>query len=288
MEATMQRPRPQPSAVVRNVDLLRNPFILLPNQPSNQIAMSALSPAEAYATVSSSGPVDVAAFAKSNSAAPRVMLSLQDGSYKQPLMNAAIHADCIFGSARKPYVLPEFLHLNEQRSLQITTTDISGEASTFNPSFWSAQHLALQPDDTNKIGEDRVNEREMATFPFWYTFCAGFSTLAALGTGVETIILSQEFDFLLSKLSFVSTGSFKINIKNASTGRSILDAPGSQNYQIDSALFMGDGNFPYTLYMPLRFGSGEKIVITMTDTSDDDNTVFIALGGSGIRNKMWR
>lgn len=252
-------------------------------------------PAPSIMGVSGEGPALIFGFAIQRIGPALVLLQLQDGPNVRSLMNQPIHVDTIFGNytpgnpGGKSYPLPEALYLDETHNLAATFFDLSGAQNLVNPSLETQRFLTRRVmADINKI-RNREQQRQYLTLPYWYTFDAGFSALAA-GVGnlnTEVITIGPDHHFELMQLSAVSDGEFRLNIVDLVTGESLIDAPQGQNYGISSNLITGTGSFPFRFHEPRFFEVKTKIQITIENRIAGANTVRLTLGGRALADRMW-
>lgn len=275
------------------------PFFLLNNGPANTNAVSVSAnraSAPQLLSVSNEGPVIVHALAHQKTDEMTCMLQIMDGTTPTSLMNNAIHVDCIFGSRGQPLYLPEALMIDNGRALVARFTDISGANNEIWPAAFGAKYTKVINDPTLKMARKRFQNRQYLTMPYFYTITptnsagdtVGASVLSALGTNYEEINISQEHNFELMAMSYVSTDpQININIVEAESGESLFDAPADANYAVSAELVMGTGNFPFRFHEPRIFRSGTKLNVTLTDRSNAENAVFLCLIGRSIIKRMW-
>jgi hypothetical protein len=74
---------------------------------------------------------------------------------------------------------------------------------------------------------------------------------------------------------------------NLTTGKSIVDGPGQNNFELAANLWLGDGNYPFVFPEPILFQNDSKILLNLTDLSGVDNVIDLALHGTLIKTRMW-
>lgn len=265
------------------------PFFLLTNQPNNEIAVGAFQAAGPYSMrLSGDGPAQIISFAAQRTGAARVYLLIRDGKSEQGLMNGACHIDTIFGSAQKPYYLPEGLYIDEGRALKVVITDLTGFQNNVRLLMNTQRYLNIVSDANLEKAKERLKAREFLTLPYFYTFDNGPVTLTALGTSTQSISLLPNFHFQLFQLTSVSTGLFTLDIIDGNTGSSLFDAPQGTHFEVSSGLVCGNGNYPFKLHEPRLYMASQKIIVKLTDRSGAPNTVHLTLGGRNIADRMWR
>lgn len=281
---------------ILGIDLRRlseDSYFLLPNAPNNAIACLANQSAVFQPmTVSGDGPIEIVSFALQRTGVARVMIQLEDGRTITSMMNRSVHVDTIFGSyggpLLKPYPLPESLYLEENRSLSITFTDVSGAPNTIRPALLGTKYKHWQRDPSLERMRKRMDSKQYLIRPFFYTFTQGPVAVGAGATVTVPIEISNDHHFKLFQLSGVSTGAYNLDLVNAITGESIIFGPANEHYAVDSALIVGTGQFPFKFHEPILLEAGTRLNVVLTDTSAAPNVVDLTLGGVLLTLRMWK
>lgn len=268
--------------------LYETPFFLQTNPPNNKVAITALATTDQQTMrISAEGPLQVSAFGATRAAECTVMIYLNDGATPVRLMNSPIHIDTIFGNGGQMYPLPQGLYLDENRALSLTYTDLSNGSNSAQVAFNAAKYSQLQQDANLARVKQRLQMSQYLSMPFWYTFDQGPVTLTALQQQQIEIQIDPAFHFEIHQLSFKSTGTFSINIVDLAKGESIINAPSNTNYAIPHLLLCGNNQYPYKYSEPVMVFAQQKLLVTLQDTSNASNTVWLTLGGKAIATKQW-
>ena len=124
----------------------------------------------------------------------------------------------------------------------------------------------------------------------------GPETLTPLQTKQFVIEIFGDHNFDIHQFSAVSTGTFNINIQRMVNNASIINAPRGTNnlgagssvtYPVPSVMLMGTNSYPYRLHEPQLVFAGEQLLVTLVDTSGASNTIWLTIGGVGIKVKDW-
>ena len=281
---------------ILGVDLRRlseDSFFLLPNAPNNAIVCQPNQSAVFQPmTVSGDGPLEIVSFAAERTGVARVMIQLEDGRSITSMMNRAVHIDTIFGSyggaLLKSYPLPESLYLEENRSLSITFTDISGALNTIRPALLGSKYKQWYRDPTLERMRRRMDTKQYLIRPFFYTFTDGPQAVGAGATVTVPIEISNDHHFKLFQISGVSTGAYRIDFVNAVTGESIIFGPANEHYGIDNGLIVGTAQFPFRFHEPILLEAGTRVNVVLTDISAAPNVVDLTLGGALLALRMWK
>lgn len=282
---------------VNNDALLSGPFQLTTNFPNNSVALAANAGSNWLAcSVSGEGPQYITALGgkASLAAAPglfRIQLRIFDGNKSVPLTSGALHSSAFVGSGLNPYPFPVPLFINDLRRLDVFLTDISANGTnTIRLAFRSSQWKFLQLDPDGKEREQQEIPNRLA-YPFFYCldggqFGIGQTALGALANGQATITILPNHDFQLLQISGLSTGAFTIDIVDANTGESILNAPGDNHIAQDSGLIVGTNFFPFRLNIGRVFKRGQKLLVNLTDTSGNPNNIDLVFGGKACASYL--
>jgi len=101
-------------------------------------------------------------------------------------------------------------------------------------------------------------------------------SLSANGAGSIVITTPSRFDFLVTKISGRSTGTYLLSFLG--TGKSEL----LNNKPLHNSTIIGTGNLPYPLPCPILLHRSGSFVIDVSDLSGAANTIAIQLHGIAI------
>jgi len=215
-------------------------------------------------------------------------LAIEDGTSQRPLMNQACHIDTVFGDGQRPYILPETLIVDELRAVMSQFVDISGSANTIRPALHSARYMQLQYDPRLIKMRERMEQRQYISLPYFYTFDDGKIVLTSGSSDTGMITIANDHHFEIHTIQVASTGVFSLNIVDVSQKESIIDAPGSDDYQVYSNLICGTAQWPFKFHEPRMIFAGQKLLVYVTDLSGSANTIYLTLGGRAIATRMWK
>lgn len=268
--------------------LYETPFLLQTNPPNNiVVAPAGATSPQTSLRVSAEGPMQIREIAAQRSNPVSVQIYMQDGTSPRKLMNAPCHIDTIFGTGGQEYPLPEALYIDENSSMTIAFTDLSGAGSNVQVAMQCAKYGKLQSDPTLTRIKQRLKSRQYLSMPFFQTFDQGSVALTALQNTQIEMLIGADYHFLISQISFVSTGTFSLNIIDETKGESIINAPSNTNYAIPSLLLCGTNQYPYRFTQPILVQSQQRLLFTLQDTSGAANTIWITLGGQFLSTRMW-
>lgn len=273
----------------RALDFL--PFRLVANVPDAIIALQRGGAAPQVAmTINGEGPAQIVSFAAEMIGQQKLSLAIQEGDIVRGLMNGQIHARTIFGdSGRTPYPLPEPLYIDELRRLYLNITDLNEtEEPSIRPSASAIKATSVESDPTLIEARKRQNSQQFLTLPYWYTTDDGPIILTGTDEVEKTIIIGNDHHFMLKQLSAYSDAGFLVNIVDAATNESLVQAPLGNNYLVLSRILFGDGNYPYCFRTGRLFETGHKIVVRLRNIVDGTNFVYLTLGGQAVSLKMWK
>ena len=263
----------------------RIPYYLLTNPPNNSVTVSANQQAgPIILAVSKDGPCEVESLIAQRTGIASVGHVIQDGNPQGlPLMNNPCHIDTIFGSGQQPLALPEALFLPEGHALSAFISDLSAASNVVRLGADTSRLRKPVLDPSGALARLAVMRRQYISIPYFYTFDTGSIELTASTAGSGNMSIAADHNFEIHAIAAVSTGTFSISIVNQSTGDSLITAPSGQNYEVPNALICGSNTFPFKLHEPWMIGAGQKIVVSMTDTSAATNTVYLTLIGKAYR-----
>lgn len=278
-------------AAVEKRRLYEYPFFLCTDPPNNNV----LSPAgqtsqETAMRVSGEGPVQMTqlgAVRDSTHGAALVQLYMHDGSQRVQMSNVPLHIDTLFGPGGQMYPLPEGLYTDEDRAFSVAFTDLTGGGTGSRICCVGAKYTQLQADPSLARVKQRLKASEFLSTPQFYGVNDGKVILPKYTTAQYTIQITGGQNFEIHQLSAVSTGSFALNIVDMAKGESIINAPRNGNYALPSSLFVGNGSYPYRFHEPILTFGGQTILVTLTDTSGSDNTIYLTLGGVALKVRKW-
>lgn len=282
--------RPDGSVVAANKKrIYETPFFLLTNPPVNNVTFPALgTSATAAMRVASAGPMQVVELGAQRTNPCTVMLYINDGVSPKRMMNAPCHIDTLFGNGGLMYPLAEALYLDENRALSIAYTDLANSGNNAAQVALSCSRYGqIQDDPTLGRIKQRLSSKEYLSMPFFLTFDQQSVTLASLANTMVNMQIPQDINFEVHQISFVSTGSFALNITNAESGVALINAPSNDDYNIPNLMMCGTNQHPYRFSEPWLLFGGQNLTISLADTSQASNTIWITLGGKMVSPKQW-
>lgn len=123
--------------------------------------------------------------------------------------------------------------------------------------------------------------QEVLRVPDAYVLSA---VLTALQTLQFTVQIQQKADFEWVNRIAKSTGTFRVQIQDAATGRNLItnNPPAGSAIPantIDAANYFGTAQLPNPLLQPYVFARASAILVSLTDTSNAGNTIEINFDG---------
>jgi hypothetical protein len=230
-----------------------------------------------------------------------LQLATRDGVSSPTLMNNWIHRDCLAGSQGQPYPLPDALYADETQALNATFQDISGVSVNANLgnggqlTMSAAKYSQLQSDPKIQRIRQRLQNKQMLSLPYWFTFDSGFVTLEPFGYQEAVITIPEDSHFEIHQLSYafgpgVTGGQFAVNIVDLAKGESIINAPSGRNYMIPYQLLFGQNGYPYRYPEPVTVFAGQQLSVKLQETGGNAGSptlLYIALGGKKVPVRMW-
>ena len=293
--------------------LYETPFFLLTSPPRNDIVVASVdSSAAAAMRVSAEGPMQLtelgAVFDKTHGDV-LVRMYMRDGSGTDMIMNSPCHIRTIFGPGGQMYPLPEGLFIDEERALSIVFSSLDpqpppppapqpppGNPTSARICAVGAKYSQLELDPQLRRVKERLAISQFLTSPYFYTLDSGFATVPPLSTIQVEVEIGSQHNFEIHQFSAVSDGTFNLDIVDLSKGESIINAPRGTHYGVPSTLLLGSGAHPYRLHEPVMVFAGQRLLVTLTDTSNlvvpappnpQGNRVFLTLGGNAVKARMW-
>ncbi len=271
------------------------PFFLCTNPPNNDVAVTANNISAATAMgVSGEGPMQLSMLgavrneAEGTHNACSVLLTMHDGSGTTDLMNSPCHIDTIFGPGGQMYPLPEAIYIDEDRSLTMVAQDLSGGDESVRICAVGQKYTQLQQDPNASRTKERLKKEQFDSFPYFYTFDNGVAAItSAFGEQQFQIIIDGSHNFEIHQFSAVSDGTFSIDIVDLTKGESIINAPNGTHYPVPSELFLGDFGYPYRLHEPVIIFGGQRLLVTLQNTTPDVNNIYLTLGGKALKVREW-
>jgi len=126
-----------------------------------------------------------------------------------------------------------------------------------------------------------TDNQEVLRVPDAYILSAA---LTALQTLQFTVQIQQKADFEWLNRIAKSTGSFRVQIQDAATGRNLItnNPPAGSAIpanSVDAANYFGTAQLPNPLLQPYVFARASAILVTLIDTSGDSNNIEINFDG---------
>lgn len=276
--------------------LNEGPFFLNTDPPNNNVVVPKLQTSTAQdMRVSGEGPVQLTQIGAvrdavtSGNGAVLVRLYMRDGSQSTQISNVPLHIDTVAGPGGKMYPLPEGLYIDESRAMVSTFTDLTGdnEGTHARLTVVGAKYQKLQQDQSLQRVKERLKASEFLSTPQFYGLNDGAVTLTAYQTSQYQIEISDQHNFEIHQISKISTGDFLINIMDLSKDESLINAPRNGNYPLPASLMIGDGSYPYRFHEPPLVFGGQRLLITLVDTSGSSNTIYLTFGGVALKVRQW-
>lgn len=275
--------------------LYEYPFFLCTDPPNNDVASTTVagvgqtSP-ETSMRVSGEGPLQITqlgAVRDATHGAALCQLYMKNGTQQVKASNTPIHIDTIFGQGGQMYPMPEGIYVDEARAMSADFTSLTGGDTLSRICAVGAKYTQLQQDPSLKRVKDRLEATEFLSVPQFYGINDGKAVLTKYQTLQFQMQIDGSSNFEIHQLSANSTGDFLLNIVDMAKGESIINAPRNGSYPLPASLFVGDGSFPYRFHEPVLVFAGQTLLITLVDTSGAGNTVYLTLGGVGLKVKKW-
>jgi len=269
--------------------LYEAPFHITPNAPNVGVPMNAnQSSAIVVCPVSGEGPAEIETLAIETTGVCQAYMHILDGDTPMALSNLPVHVSTIFGTGAQPFRLPQALYLDEQRSLHVQFSDLSGAGNVARPAFHCGRYLKQLYDPSMKEIRRRLDQRNYVSVPYFYVLDTANVTVLGGAAGQATISIGTDHYFEVHKITGISTGRYTLNIVDLATGESFWDAFGGAQIEVSDQLVVGSANFPYILQEPRLLTPGTKLLVTVTDTSAAPNTIVLTLSGLRLAARMWR
>ncbi len=270
------------------------PFWLTTNQPDNIVTVAAQDTTEIISCgVNGNAPAELfeLAYESSQSGQALIQLETNDGERDLALCKSPVHIATIFGvNARgfEPYRLPETLLVSEMRRLKITVTNLATDANVIRFAMNATRDRNLAPDPKDALAKAKETDKTRLTYPYFYTGDKGAFVMAPNETREESITIDSSYDFRLCQISGLSDGPYSLNIYDAETGESLINALGDTSYNVASTLLVGDGSYPLRFHVPRIIRAASKLIVRITNLSETANTIYLTLGGINLARQMWR
>ncbi len=131
------------------------------------------------------------------------------------------------------------------------------------------------------MNDTQNDTQEVLRVPDAYVLSA---VLTSQQTLQFTIGIQQKANFEWVNRIAKSTGSFRVQIQDAATGRNLItnNPPAGSAVAAntaDAAVYFGTAQLPNPLLQPYVFARSSAIVVTLTDTSVAGNTIEINFDG---------
>lgn len=269
--------------------MYRPPFQFTVNQPGEAVVVPANgSVPMSIASVSGEGPCGIDRFSVQKTGVALVGITVSDGGMQRTITRGSVHIDTIFGSGKKPFILPEELYVDELRNITMQFTDLSGSTNTIYPNLGSSRYLKAVPDPKMELARQRINNNQYTSMPMFQSTDGGKVVLTALGTGRDVMSIDNQNHFEIHGITYTSTGKFTFDIIDVGTGESIIDGFDNTNFELVSSLAGGTAEFPFRFDEPILVRAGQQLLARFTDLSNAGNTIYITLFGKAIAMQLWQ
>lgn len=195
--------------------------------------------------------------------------ALDTGTGRQ-FFDRALNLNNVLGTAQRPNVLlhPKLLYANSQ--INWTLTDGSGAPNTIQVVLEGIKCFKTLPPNFVPRGVIQL-EKYVEVDPFWYSLAP--AQIAALASTVSVFNVQGDSDFLLTKLTATSTGTFRFQISDLACGWNYSD-----NF-INNVNGFGTAQQPAILLHPQLILANSSIQVQLVDTSGAGNTIQLVLEG---------
>lgn len=206
------------------------------------------------------------------------LLKIFDPGTRRDLMNDAIHAETICGTARRPGILTETYLLNTEnagRELQISVENL-------DPLYQNNIEIALHgrrwyhkesPPDVQEEMRNYFQHKERTTH-YWLTTKGGVVVLAAgqelINNAAPLMEADDEADTEVFKITSKSDGPFEFRLRELATGKTI-----SNDYiRVENG--WGNAEFPFVFQESLLIERNYDVAVDIRDLSGlQQNRVFL-------------
>lgn len=278
-------------AAVEKRRLYEMPFFLCTDPPNNDIVVpSGATSANVALRVSGEGPVQLTQFGAvfdTDHSLVLVRMYMRDGSGQRQISNVPLHINTLFGPGGNMYPLPEGLYIDEDRAMSVDFTDLTASGTHARICAVGAKYTQLQMDPSLARVKERLKAAEFLSTPQFYGINDGSALLTAYQTAQYVVEIAGDQNFELHQLSKYSDGDFLINIVDMAKDESIINAPRNGNYPLPASLYFGDGSYPYRFHEPILVYGGQNLLVTLVNTTGDDNTIYLTLGGVALKVRQW-
>lgn len=270
------------------------PFFLMTNPPNNEVSYAAgRSSLETAMRLSGEGPMQLSMLGVYPTSVNSNLLSLvrlftRDGNQPVMLMNSPLHISTLFGPGGSMYPLPEALYCDEDRALSVVFTNLDTEsAANTRIVAVGAKYTKLQEDPSLVRVKERLKDSQFDSIPYWYGLDKTKASLSAFQSAQYQITIDGSHNFEIHQLSYFSNGTFSLDIVDLTKGESLIQAPRGTHYETPNLMLCGNGSYPYRLNEPVIVYGGQRLLVSLTDTSGAGNTVYLTLGGRALKIRKW-
>lgn len=217
-------------------------------------------------------------FADSTDLTPtsNVAVLIQDMASGRRYMNRAQHIRNIAGIAQNPFIFREPLIIPTYNQLKFEYYKITGGAVNFRHYLHGWRYFDRSGANDLKKMKDIENRVQIAT-PYFLSPETGTNAApGAVVSGNATFMNSVKIGgghFQMLGMTYVSTGTFTLEIIDVETRRTIM------NGAMSAAGSIGTAKFPRLLDVPYTVPMGGQLRMTLVDTSGSSNTIYLCLFG---------
>lgn len=281
---------------IDSVKLAYKPFFLTPDNDTDGIlslAAVAGDTERSPATVSQEGPEQIYALIMDTDRFQAfedfgVLVTITDSGSGKDLMNRAVHANTIFGTAEFPMVLPEKMFLNMKRSLTVSVQNIYAYEQDVRVIFDGRRIYTTRADSSmvnNKVAA--LMNRSVGTMPYFLTT---EEDIELAGDASNTFYFPTEADgwFQCFKIAAVAYdtdddkpnmhGEFNIVIHDGEDRKQLHTGT------LSDALVTGTGQTPFILPESWLIEPNKRISVEVTNTTPNSHaaTIYMTLIGRKI------
>ncbi len=163
--------------------------------------------------------------------------------------------------------------------LDISEKDLKGLPKEFQLQIKS--FLAIKQALYDILGDYPADN----VLPYWYqaanvTGSANNPSLAANGTGQNSIKISADAAFIACSVRGASTGDYTAFVRQDASDRQLM------NQQIHSSALMGTAERPGPLHKPMLLPANTTISMDYTDLSGAINEIYLSFVGFKVYNRQ--
>lgn len=219
-------------------------------------------------SVDKAGPVAITEL-KGIATSASYMVNLYDSEYQRYISNRSLHAGTVIGTGIFPFKLPIPLILNRTQALLVDLTDISGAQNTIRHSYRGYRYYFNIEDTVFKA----QSEANRISRPYFYTTDTNVSLADNNNIQSFKMTIINEANFMLHRITQVSSGAFRIRFRSLATGFSYT------NGWVHSANFGGSSQNYSDIKPAMLLSKRSEIMFDFINLSGGINDVFLTFSG---------